>query len=279
MELNENGQIYLAASRTSNNGTSGVFTVKIRNAKVVEEIESYYTYDAAAVGGAWWASQKAIDFGSEYANKEVYVTLTLCGNADPNKTASMGLWGYNTASDIGSLNDISREQLSTYQNWSKVTFKCQLDANGKWLISPGIKESKYENFTIFVKDVEVYEYYSKSTGWQSSDQFFTLDFSNDETVSAYEMIDLQLDVRGVISEAGDSPLGFYYDKTTSGADSTYGNAALCNIDTAIRSGEWQTVTITVKLDADKKVRLAASRTSNSGTASTFELFIRNIVKK
>lgn len=280
LELNENGQIYLAASRTSNNGTSGVFTVKIRNAKVVEEIESYYTYDAAAVGGAWWASQKAIDFGSEYANKEVYVTLTVCGNADPNKTASMGLWGYKTASDIGSLNAISREQLSTYQNWSKVTFKCQLDANGKWLISPGIKESKYENFTIFVKDVEVYEYYSKSTGWQSSDQFFTLDFSEDETVATYDTVEVQMELRGVISQAGTSQLGFYCDKTVS-TDSNYSAWILGGdeLNTAIRSGEWTTVTVSLKLDGSKKVKLAASRTQNDPlTASTFELYIRNVKK-
>lgn len=281
LELNENGQIYLAASRTSNNGTSGVFTVKIRNAKVVEEIQAYYTYDAASVGGAWWSDQKAIDFGSEYANKEVYVTLTVCGNADPNKTASMGLWGYKSASEIGSLNAISREQLSTYQNWSKVTFKCQLDANGKWLISPGIKESTYENFTIFVKDVEVYEYYSKSTGWQSSDQFFTLDFSNDETVSAYDTIEVQMELRGVISQAGTSQLGFYCDKTVS-TDSNYSAWILGGdeLNAAIRAGEWTTVTVSLKLDGSKKVKLAASRTQNDPyTASTFELYIRNIVKK
>ena len=282
LELNDKGQIYLAASRTSNNGTSGVFTVKIRNAKVVEEIENYYTYDAHAAGGSWWGSQKAMQFGSEYANKEVYVTLTVCGNADSTKTANAGLWGYKTASTIGSLNAIPRAQISTIQEWSKVTFKCNLDENGQWLVSPGINASTYENFTIFVKDVEMYEYCSKSTGWQSSDQFFTLDFSADETVSAYETIELQLELCGVISTEGTAPLGFYYDKTTSGTDATYGNAAVYNnadLNAAIRAGEWKTVTIQVKLDANKKVRLAASRTSNSGTASTFELLIRNIVRK
>ena len=283
LTLNEKGQIYLAASRTDDTArTAGAFTIKIRNAKVIEEITTYYAYDYSAANHSWWIDQSAIDFGSEYANKEVYVTLTICGNADPNKTASMGLWGYKSASEIGSLNAISREQLSTYQNWSKVTFKCQLDANGKWLISPGINASIYENFTIFVKDVEVYEYYTKTgaSGWQG--EFFTLDFSNDETVAAYDTIELQLDVYGIISKAGTSRIGFYYTKTLD-SDSQYGDAKVCDgtdIDGAIRSGEWRTVTIKVKLDANRKVKISASRTQGDTalTPSDFELLVRNVKK-
>lgn len=151
------------------------------------------------------------------------------------------------------------------------------------MTSAAIATSEYENYTLFIKDIEAeilpeHEYYTYTTAW--SGEFFTLDFSADETVSAYDTIDLQLDVYGVVLKEGTASLGFYYDETT-GSDSTYGGAAVYKdgaLNTAIRAGGWKTVTIQVKLDANKKVKLSASRTENAGTDSTFAILINNVMK-
>lgn len=90
------------------------------------ETQQYYSYDYAVTGGAWSGTQKAIEFGSEYANKLVHVTLTACGNADPNKTTNIGLYGYSyengSYTGLGIKYPVSREQASDYQNWSTVEY-------------------------------------------------------------------------------------------------------------------------------------------------------------
>ena len=58
------------------------------------------------------------------------------------------------------------------------------------------------------------------------------------------------------------------------------NQKWINVDQAKLVGEeWNEIAVPLELNDKGQIYLAASRTSNFGTASTFELLIRNIVRK
>jgi hypothetical protein len=280
--LNNSGKVYLAASRTNNTGSCGQFTLRVFGAKVLEEVKYSGIYDFALAGGGWTGSQFSFDFGAELANKTVKVTMQVAGTANVDGAAKLGFYGYKEdGSSLGITYELTRAQVSAYAAWSEVTFVWVLNAEGKFNTVMAAATSTYENYHLFIKDIQVenitkeevgeYDYKTSTTGWTGS--LVELDFSNVAGIEAEAEVTITMKIYGEVAEGANpaTVLGFTSWTSAGGVHRGY-----FKFDKEIRSSQWKEVKINVKLSDAKKIYLAASRTTNDGSNVSFTIYMKDV---
>ena len=281
------------------------YVIYIKNAKVLADITpsgsteqppAEYDYATTYHGnqGDVWAWTNAspdltVNFGSNYANQTVTITLDVCGTALPEWTALLGFAQYNNGSKYWWSYEVAVEAISTTGKWTTITLTVQLDASGNWVTSPMYKigdgQSDTEiGYTIYMKNVEIvagdtpggdveeepvkdYDYKLEyiSGGAYYNETLTAIDFGAEY---ANKTIEFSMEVCGTAPVEGTALLGFA-TSDLSWYQLVIDRSALSTTET------WTTITSTWTLDGEGKMWTSAICWDDNDRPS-YAIYIKNV---
>ena len=253
------------------------YAIYIKN---VELFEYDYMANYTNVENYWssaYGDLVTIEFGSEYANKTVAVSMEVCGTASAELYKADGVTPIKIGLSSGGTwfsYEINRSAVSTLE-WTQVTFTWTLDANGNyttsafsWYDDIGNAYEYRESYQIFIRNAKVFSDYALS--YESGGAFYneTLTAIDFGAEYANRTIAFTMDVCGTAPAEGTALLGFLNSSKT-------WYQLVIEREKLSTTETWSTITGTWTLDGEGKMWTSAICWDDNNRHS-YSIYIKNV---
>lgn len=168
VQLNDAGKCYVAALCHPENNSDEVsarypFEIYLKNVTADTEVFELSFPQSSVDGGSWTGKEGVVlDFGSQYAGKEVRVTADVFGTANAGHSAKLGFAVYSSLTpDKGAFAGfyyVNKEAFAS-KSWTQAEFTLKLNQDGKCCVAllcqpqDGIAENAQYAYEITMKNV------------------------------------------------------------------------------------------------------------------------------
>ncbi|MBR1867242.1 MAG: InlB B-repeat-containing protein, partial [Clostridia bacterium] len=281
LETNDAGDVYVKPSRLhSISAHYGQYITYFKNITVLAAEEADYV-----VATTYWdhGNYATFDFGSDYANKTVNISMDILGASANQTSIALGLLCYPTATGKDAYKRVYVDSDLRKGTWRKIAFDATLDESGKLSLTVcrtqgnGTGEPTYG---ALIKNVEISgaTAFSTGAGWE-----YSSDYKNNTTnvITAPEAywgktVAVSMGVKIAVNVVGSASIGLHVmDYSSDGETGSHLRFYTILKGADVGSIDWRGASFMVNVPEDGKIRLLASVTGG-GNYSEFIIFMKDI---